>query len=144
AAHRIRKVLGGADTKRASVATDVLGVSGRALLAELIAGRGDPGALAQQARGRPRAKLPQRREAPRGRVTEHHRLLLRLHLGHLAQLGGLTGRPTGRTGGLLLPPPPPGPGGGGSAPGVGAVAGPAPGANPSAGTAASPGALGAA
>src|SRR5438874_1946310 len=77
AANRIQKVLEDANIKLGSVATDVLGVSGRAMLAELIEGRDDPEALAQQARGRLRAKIPQLREALRGRVTEHHRFLLR-------------------------------------------------------------------
>jgi transposase len=114
AANRIQKVLEDANIKLGSVATDVLGVSGRAMLAELIEGQDDPEVLAQQARGRLRAKLPQLREALRGRVTEHHRFLLRLHLDHLAHLDGLMERLTDRIGALLLPPdpsdPPPGPG----------------------------------
>jgi transposase len=112
AANRIQKVLEDANIKLGSVASDVLGVSGRAMLAELIEGQDDPEVLAQQARGRLRAKLPQLREALRGRVTEHHRFLLRLHLDHLAHLDGLMERLTERIDGLLFPPPPDaGPGG---------------------------------
>ena len=110
AANRIQKVLEDANIKLGSVATDVLGVSGRAMLAELIEGQSDPEVLAQQARGRLRAKLPQLREALRGRVTEHHRFLLRLHLDHLAQLDGLVERITERIDRLLFPPPGSGPG----------------------------------
>jgi transposase len=140
AANRIQKVLEDADLQLGSGVTDVLGVSGRALLAELIEGRDDPAALAQQARGRLRAKIPQLREALRGRVTEHHRFRLRLHLDHLAHLDGLMERRTERIDGLLFPPP--GPGGGGSGASAGTAAGPAPGAGASAGTAAGPGGLG--
>jgi transposase len=111
AANRIQKVLEDANIKLASVATDVLGVSGRAMLVELIEGGDDPETLAQQARGRLRAKIPQLREALRGRVTDHQRFLLRLHLDHLAHLDGLMERITGRIDDLLFPPPPePGPG----------------------------------
>ena len=130
AANRIQKVLEDANIKLGSVATDVLGVSGRAMLAELIEGRDDPEVLAQQARGRLRAKIPQLREALRGRVTEHHRFLLRLHLDHLAHLDGLMERLTERIDGLLFGPPPgPGPGGaapGGQEPGQAAEAAPGP------------------
>jgi transposase len=134
AANRLQKVLEDANLKLGSVVTDVLGVSGRAMLAELIEGRDDPEALAQQARGRLRAKLPQLRQALRGRVTEHHRFLLRLPLDHLAHLDGLRERLTERIDGLLFPPP--GPGGGGSDASAAAAAGPAPGADASAATAA--------
>jgi transposase len=111
AANRIQKVLEDANIKLGSVATDVLGVSGRAMLAELIEGQTDPEVLAQQARGRLRAKLPQLREALRGQVTEHHRFLLRLHLDHLAHLDDLMERLTERIEGLLFPPSGPGPAG---------------------------------
>jgi transposase len=148
AANRIQKVLEDANIKLGSVASDVLGVSGRAMLAELIEGRDDPEALAQQARGRLRAKIPQLREALRGRVTEHHRFLLRLHLDHLAHLDGLMERLTERVDGLLFPgPPEPGPGGAapaGERPGPAEQAAGVPGADPSRGgeAAAGSGALG--
>jgi transposase len=79
-ANRIQKVLEDANVKLGSVATDVLGVSGRDMLRALIAGRDDPEALAELARRRLRAKIPQLRQALRGRVTDHHRFLLRLLL----------------------------------------------------------------
>ena len=85
---RVQKTLEDAGIKLDSVAADVLGVSGRAMLAALVAGEGDPKVLAELARGRLRNKLPQLREALRGRFRGHHALLLRLALGHLEQLEG--------------------------------------------------------
>ncbi len=77
-ANRIQKVLEDANIKLASVATDVLGVSGRDMLRALIAGQDDPQALAELARGKLRPKIPQLQSALHGRVTEHHRFLLQL------------------------------------------------------------------
>jgi transposase len=88
AANRIQKVLEDANVKLSSVATDVLGVSGRAMIRALIAGREDPEGLADLARKRLRRKLPALQAALRGRVTEHHRFLLRLLMGHLESLEG--------------------------------------------------------
>jgi transposase len=83
---RIQKTLEDAGIKLDSVATDVLGVSGRAMLAALVAGERDPQMLAELAKGRLRAKLPQLRQALRGRFRAHHALLVRLALAHLEQL----------------------------------------------------------
>jgi transposase len=91
-ANRIQKVLEDANIKLGSVATDVLGVSGRAMLEAIVAGREDPEALADLARRRLRAKIPELRLALRGRVTDHHRFLLRLLLDELAQQEGLIAR----------------------------------------------------
>src|SRR5829696_6410345 len=57
-ANRLQKTLEGANIKLAAVATDILGVSGREILAALVAGSTDPAALAELARGKLRAKLP--------------------------------------------------------------------------------------
>jgi transposase len=76
--NRIQKVLEDANIKLASVATDVLGVSGRAMLEALVAGEQDPEVLADLAQRKLRAKLPQLRLALQGKVTDHHRFLLRL------------------------------------------------------------------
>jgi transposase len=92
AANRIQKVLEDANIKLAGVATDVLGVSGRDMLEALIAGESDPEKLADLARKRLREKIPQLRLALQGRVTAHHRFLLRLHLDHVTQLEELIGR----------------------------------------------------
>jgi transposase len=91
-ANRIQKVLEDANIKLSSVATDVLGVSGRAMLEAIIAGEADPTALAERARGRLRRKLPQLEQALRGRVTDHHRFLLRLLLDDLTAREGLIAR----------------------------------------------------
>jgi transposase len=92
AANRIQKVLEDANIKLAGVATDVLGASGRDMLEALIAGVSDPEQLADLARKRLRQKIPQLRLALHGRVSEHHRFLLRLHLDHVTQLEELIGR----------------------------------------------------
>jgi transposase len=78
--NRIQKVLEDANIKLSSVATDVLGVSGRAMLEHVVAGETDPQALAKLARGRMRSKHSDLREALTGRIRPHHRLLLRTHL----------------------------------------------------------------
>jgi transposase len=92
AANRIQKVLEDANIKLASVATDVLGTSGRAMLEALLAGVTNPEELADLARLRLRAKIPQLQLALQGRVTDHHRFLLRLHLDHVSHLEELIGR----------------------------------------------------
>jgi transposase len=92
AANRIQKVLEDANIKLASVATDVLGVSGRDMLEALIAGETDPAKLAELARKRLREKIPALRQALQGRVTDHHRFLLRMHLDHVTHLEELIGR----------------------------------------------------
>src|SRR5947209_5090474 len=77
AINRVQKVLETANIKLSSVASDVLGKSGRDMLDAMLAGIGDAEALAGLARGRLRAKLPALREALSGRVESTHRLLLR-------------------------------------------------------------------
>jgi transposase len=91
-ANRIQKVLEDANIKLASVATNVLGVSGRAMLEALVAGQANPDALAELAQRKLRAKIPQLRLALHGRVTEHHRFLLRLLLDELKGLEELIER----------------------------------------------------
>lgn len=115
AANRIQKVLEDANIKLASVATDVLGVSGRRMLRALIAGQNDAEALAELAQRRLRAKIPQLREALDGRVSDHHRFLLGLHLEHIEQLEKLMEQLTMRIARHLDPPPDDG---GGEGPGV--------------------------
>jgi transposase len=75
--NRLHKVLEGANLKLGAVATEVLGTSGRDMLAAILAGEADPAVLAELARGRLRAKLAQLRQALEGRVTAQHRLLIR-------------------------------------------------------------------
>jgi transposase len=81
---RIQKVLEDANIKVASVLTDVLGLSGRAMLGAIIEGEEDPECLADLARGVARKKRSELVDALRGHVTPHHRTLLRLHLGLIA------------------------------------------------------------
>jgi transposase len=83
---RVHKTLEDAGIKLDSVAADVLGVSGRAMLAALVAGERDPVVLAELAKGKLRKKLPQLRQALTGRFGEHHGLLVGLSLGHLEHL----------------------------------------------------------
>jgi transposase len=92
AANRVQKVLEDANIKLASVATDVLGVSGRDMLEAIIAGEDDAEKLADKARKRLRHKIPALQTALRGRVTEHHRFQLRLLLDHVTHLEELIGR----------------------------------------------------
>ena len=103
ATNRVHKVLEDANIKLGSVATDVLGASGRDMLEALIAGQTDPERLADLARKRLRAKIPELRRALHGRVTEHHRFLLRMHLDHIGHLEGLIGRLSARVEELMAP-----------------------------------------
>jgi transposase len=102
-ANRIQKVLEDANIKLASVATDVLGVSGRAMIRALIAGQESPEALAELARQRLRRKLPALRSALQGKVTEHHRLQLGVLMNHLEALEGLIGRLNARIEAAMVP-----------------------------------------
>lgn len=77
---RLEKLLEDAGIKLSSVATDISGVSGRAMLEALIDGQRDPAALAELAKRRLRSKIPALTEALTGRFTEHHAFLARLHL----------------------------------------------------------------
>jgi len=83
---RIQKTLEDANIKLDSVITDVMGMSGRAMIEALIAGENNPAKLARLANYRLKTSQEKLREALRGRVTKHHRFLLRLHL---SQIDGL-------------------------------------------------------
>jgi len=85
-ANRIHKVLQDANLKLSSVATDVLGVSGRDMLAALVAGETSPQALADLARGKLRGKIPELKRALTGRLTLHHQFMLEQLLDHLEHL----------------------------------------------------------
>jgi transposase len=73
---RVEKLLEDAQIKLSVVASDIFGVSGRTMMAALIAGQRDPKALAQLARGRMRGKLADLQEAFTGRFSDHHAFLL--------------------------------------------------------------------
>jgi transposase len=74
--NRVEKLLEDAQIKLSVVATDIFGVSGRAMMAALIAGQRDPTTLAQMARTRMRTKIPQLQEAFVGHFEDHHAFLL--------------------------------------------------------------------
>jgi transposase len=82
-ANRIQKVLEDANIKLASVATDALGASGRAMLEAIVNGEQDSQRLAEMSRGLLRNKIPELQQALHGCVTAHHRFLLRELLDHL-------------------------------------------------------------
>ena len=86
AANRLHKLLQDAGLKLASVATDILGVSGRAMLGALVEGTTDPEVLADLARGKLRKKLPALRHALAGRFRPHHAFLVGQLLTHVDYL----------------------------------------------------------
>jgi len=74
--NRLLKLLESANIKLSSVASDVFGVSGWAMLQALVEGTQSPAEMAQLARRRMRRKLPELERALQGRLEEHHRFLL--------------------------------------------------------------------
>lgn len=93
---RIQKVLEDANVKLSSVLSDILGLSGRAILEAIVSGKEDPNqlaALAHPSVKTPRAKIA---EALEGRMREHHRFLIQLHLRQIdaleSAIAGLEGR----------------------------------------------------
>ena len=81
--NRLQKVLEWANLKLASVATDITGVSARAMLQAIVAGEADPTVLADLAHGRMRSKRETLEQALTGRLREHHRYLLVQQVLHL-------------------------------------------------------------
>jgi transposase len=94
--NRIQKVLEDANIKLAGVASDILGVSGRAMLTALSRGATDPAALAELARRSLRRKIPALKEALDGLTNDHHRFLLGKALDQVDALGGLIQEMTDR------------------------------------------------
>jgi len=82
-ANRLHKALEDTGIKLDCVASDILGVSGRAMLDALVAGTTDPELLAELARGRLRTKIPALREALEGRFDQLHAVLIGAILAHL-------------------------------------------------------------
>jgi len=83
---RVEKVLEDAGIKLASVASQTMSVSGRAMIEALIAGERDPAVLADLAKTRMRSKIPELKRALHGRFGDHHGAMLRLHLAHIDHL----------------------------------------------------------
>jgi transposase len=81
--NRLQKVLEDANIKLASVASDVMGASGRAILNELVQGNADPALLAELAKGRLREKQGLLEKALQGTLKPHHRFMLAQHLSHI-------------------------------------------------------------
>jgi transposase len=78
--NRVQGVLERANIQLASVASDIMGVSGRAILAALLEGRAAPATMAELARGRLRRKIPVLEQALTGLMRDHHRRLLALQV----------------------------------------------------------------
>ncbi len=102
-ANRIQKVLEDANIKLAGVASDVLGVSGRAMIEAMIRGEDNPAVLADLARKRLRGKLPELRLALQGRVRDHHRFLLRSLMDQVRSLEDQIARYTARIEEVMAP-----------------------------------------
>ena len=94
--NRIHKVLQDSGIKLTTYATDVMGVSGRAMMRALIAGQSDSPALAELAKARMRTKIPDLRKAMTSRFREHHGFLLKQMLDHVeaqeSEIAALDGR----------------------------------------------------
>lgn len=81
--NRIQKVLEGANIKLSSVATNVVGISGRAMIEAMVNGVDDPRVLADMARGALRRKKASLEKALQGLISEHQRMMLNIQLQHL-------------------------------------------------------------
>jgi hypothetical protein len=81
--NQLQKVLEWANIKLASVASDIMGVSARMMLAEIVGGEVDQGVLAGLAKGKLRAKQAELERALEGHVRAHHRFMLAQHLSHI-------------------------------------------------------------
>ena len=90
--NRLQKTLEGGNVKLAGVATDVLGLSARRMLAALVAGDRDAAAMAALAQGRLREKIPQLERALTGRFGPHQRFLVAEQLAHIDFLDERIGR----------------------------------------------------
>ena len=100
---RLDKVLQDAGVKLSSVATDVLGKSGRDMLDALVAGTRDPDVLAELARGRLRVKIPALTKALTGRFGPTHALVVGEILAHIDYLEEAIGRVSARIGEVITP-----------------------------------------
>lgn len=81
--NRLQKVLEHANIKLASVATDIMGISGRQMLAAIVDGETNAAAMADLAKGRMRNKMEALEKALTGVVRPHHRFMLAEHLAHI-------------------------------------------------------------
>jgi transposase len=102
-AQRLHKTLEGSGIKISSVATNILGVSGRAMLQALIEGTHDSAVLAELARGVLRKKIPELRKALTGWFSPMHRVLVGEQLAHLEYLDESIERLSGDIATMLRP-----------------------------------------
>jgi transposase len=100
---RIQKTLEDANLKLTQVMSDIVGTSGRAILKALSAGETDPGRLADLTRGRLKATRADLLDALHGRVTAHHRFMIKLHLDQIDALEGAVAAIEARIGDALGP-----------------------------------------
>lgn len=100
---RVQKVLEDAGIKLDSVASSVLGVSGRAMLRALVDGERDPEVLAELSKGVLRKKIPMLREALRGRFNAHHATMLRIVLDHIDYLEAAISELDGEVDRVMVP-----------------------------------------
>jgi transposase len=100
---RLHKTLEDGNVKIGSVVSDLLGVSGRAILTGLIEGESEPERLLERTNGRLKASRHTLLEALRGRVTSHHRFLLKLHLDQIDALDRAIGAVDLQVGKALAP-----------------------------------------
>ena len=101
--NRVHKTLEDANVKLASVATDVMGKSGRAVLDALVEGRLTPEQMAELVHPRMAAKRPLLREALVGRVSDHHRFMLRQLLDQVDALDRLVAQFDARVEAVMSP-----------------------------------------
>ena len=100
---RIQKTLEDANLKLTQVMSNIVGVSGRAILQALIAGETDPERLADLTRGRLKATHADLVDALHGRITDHHRFMIRVHLGQIDALESAVASIEARIGEALGP-----------------------------------------
>jgi transposase len=100
---RLQKILEDANLKLTTVISDILGVSGRAILEALIAGEQDPERLAALTQGRLKAARPALVDALHGAVTHHRRFMLKLHLTQIDALETAVRELEARLGDALAP-----------------------------------------
>src|SRR4051812_27150104 len=92
--NRLQKTLEGANIKLGSVATDIMGTSGRQMLDQLVAGKTDPAALADLAKGKLRTKITALERALVGRFGAHQRFLVGQQWAHIDSLDEVIARLT--------------------------------------------------
>jgi transposase len=100
---RVQKTLETANVKLTTVLADILGLSGRAILTALVAGESDPQRLAALASDKVKASRAELAAALHGRITTHHRFMLKLHLGQIEALEAAVRDVEARLGEALAP-----------------------------------------